>query len=169
MLIRMGAVGFVLVLLVATVTSQTLEDGWSGIKPLMTKKSEVEKKLGIAKSDSSGYYYDLGNGIVVRLNYSSTPCTPVHYERAKYRIPKDTVLDYVVYFNDPTLFSNLRFNRADYTRRVSDHRPTEFVLVNAKAGVMIVGYYRQDIVGEYVGTIYFKPSSRLKEKLRCKS
>ncbi len=169
MIIRMHAIGFILTLLAALATCQTLEDGWSGIKPLKTDKTEVEKKLGTPKSDENGYYYDLGNRTVIRLNYSTNPCTPDQYNRGKYRIPKDTVLDYVVYFNNTMLLSDLHFNGAEYTKQDGGHVGNEFVLLNEKTGIMIVGEYRPDTRRDEVGTIYFRPSSPLKEKLLCKS
>lgn len=168
MIIRMQAAAFVLTLLAVTAHSQSLEGGWSDIEPLRTEKTNVEKKLGVTKTDASGYYYELGNGIVMRINFSTTPCAPVHYDRDKYDIPRNTVLDYVVYFNNPMLLSDLRFKPGEFSRRVDDHRPTDYVLVNEKAGITIVGYYRQDLIGEYVSQIYFKPNLSIKEKRRCK-
>jgi hypothetical protein len=163
-----ASVIFALVL-TAGANCQTLEEGWSGIKPLETKKSVVEEKLGRTKLDAIGPYYDYdGNKIVIRANYSTSPCMPVPGDPKGYRIPKDTVLDYVVYFNNPTLLSEIKFDGDEYTKQLSVHRPDDFILLNEEKGIMIVGYVRNDVVGEYIDKIYFRPSRQVKAKLSCK-
>jgi hypothetical protein len=94
---------------------------------------------------------------------------PDQYNRGKYRIPKDTVLDYVIYFNNPKLLSDLSFMPDEYAKQDNGHVGDGFVLLNEKTGVMIVGYYRPDTQVDDVGKIYFRPGSPIEEKLLCKS
>jgi hypothetical protein len=162
---------FVVVLLLLSGTlkawSQTLESGWKEIKPLSTDKNTVEKILGKARKDNNDYFGYRTDIAFTQVNYSTEPCQGNQFNRGKFNVPKNTVLDYSVHFHRPTRLTELKFKRGKYTRQTNAHRPDEFILLNQSDGIMIIGSVEQGL--EYVGVIYFKPKKRDEAKFRCTS
>lgn len=115
------AILIVLSALSASSQGQSLEDGWLGILPLMTTKEDVEKKLGKPKIDENGYHGYRFEGGFIQVNYSTAPCKANPYNRGKYNIESDTVLDYTVNLHDGVRLSELKFDREAYRKEESTH------------------------------------------------
>jgi hypothetical protein len=144
---------------------QTIENGWKEIKPLKTSKAAVEKILGHAEPDQSGYFgYQPGDEVFVQVNYSTEPCQADSVGRGKYAVPKDTVLGYNVRFRKSINLSDLKYRRQDYVRQTDPHSEGQFVLINRNGGVMITG---ETNGSDLVNVIYFTPSTADKEKFKC--
>lgn len=144
---------------------QSLEDGWKDIRPLKTDKKTVEKILGTPKVDSNGYHgYKIGD-VFIQVNYSTEPCVGDLLNRGKYNVPKDTVLEYIVYFHEFTELSKLKFDRKKFTESRSEHLSEVFYLASREIGVIIAAFEQQG--REYVSNIEFRPKTKDMEKVKC--
>ena len=156
----------VVLLLVRPVLGDSIDDGWRGIKPLRTTKATVDKMLGAPVIDDNGYAgYRFEDGFV-QVNYSSAPCAGNQYNRGKYDVPENTVLDYRVIFHKHIKSSDVEFDRDRYSRQTSGHAPGAVYYQNQKTGVLIQIEIQQGT--EYLGTITFRPTEADKEKFKCK-
>jgi hypothetical protein len=83
---------------VSTALSQRYEDGWKGIKPLVSNRASVNTILGTPDVDIDGFYFYRSEDAFIRVNYSSTPCAKISSPRFRsaYNVPEWTVLDYYV-------------------------------------------------------------------------
>lgn len=157
---------FFLIMILSSVTfSQTIEDGWKGIKPLKTSRTEVEKLLGKPEIDDNGYHRYRTDEAFVRVNYSTTGCKDNQYKRGRYNVPEDTVLDYYVVINDFTLLSDLKIKKENYYRDASGDVENNVVYVERADTIIISVHIQQDT--EYVGTIYYQPQKEDKELYKC--
>jgi hypothetical protein len=153
-------------LLVPTASGDSIYDGWRGIKPLRTTKATVDKMLGVPVIDDNGYAgYPFEEGFV-QVNYSSIPCAGNQYNRGKYDVPENTVLDSRVSFHKHVKSSDLEFDRDRYVRQTNDHAPGLVYYQNRKTGVLIGIEIQQG--KEYLGTLTFRPTEADKEKFKCK-
>lgn len=144
---------------------QDIENGWKDIKPLLTNRTAVEKLLGNPRVDDNGYYGYSSNETFIQVNYSTKPCAGDQYNRGRYIISKDTVLDYTVTLKIPIRLSELNFNRELFTKDTGDHLSNVFYLNNRDAGIMITVFTQLD--AEYVGSIQFRPTKSDAEKFKC--
>lgn len=154
-----------IILLNSPLFCQTIENGWKGIKPLGTSKRTVEKLFGKAEIDDNGYYRYRFGDTFVRVNYSTAPCTDNPYERGRFNVPEDTVLDYYVVPKELSLLSQLKFNREKYYKDVSGDT-NSILLINDDDGV-IIGIQEQEGI-EYLAGLDFMASKSLTEKFKCK-
>lgn len=147
-------------------TCQSIDDGWKGIKPFVSNKASVEKLLGTPTIDNNGYYGYKYMGIGVQINYSTAPCIGDQYDRGKYTIPIDSVLSYVVNFNTPTKFSELKLSSEKFVE-VKDEHMLGDVWHYSKNGAIAISSYSRD-GEEFVGQIIVNASKQDKEKFLCK-
>ncbi|MCY7348151.1 MAG: hypothetical protein LH614_18315, partial [Pyrinomonadaceae bacterium] len=89
--------------------SQTVEDGWKGIKPLKTDKTAVDKILGKPEMDDNNYQRYSTDEAFVRVNYSTVPCKDNQYKRGEYNIAKDLVWDYYVVLDNIVKLSDFKY------------------------------------------------------------
>ena len=114
-------------LLVSTVSCQKLEDGWKGIQPLKTRKSAVEKMFGKPDIDDNGYHGYRFDGGFIQVNYSTAPCKENQYNRGKYNIESEIVLDYTVNLHNGIRLSELKFDREAYRKEESSQGSNLYV------------------------------------------
>ena len=142
-----------------------VEDGWKGIRPLRTNFDQVSKSLGKGKTDSDGNFNFVTEDASIHAIFSSAPCTEAGFGRGDYNVPERTILNYVVHMKKLVKFTDLDLDRENYVRDASGDVINSFTYVNKKDGVWISVRIRDDI--EYVGTIYYWPTEKDKEKFKC--
>jgi len=144
---------------------QSLEDGWKGIKPLITNRESVEKVLGKGEIDNNGYYNYRSVEAFVQVNYSTSPCVENQYGRGKYKIPAETVLGYKLSPKNLSLLSaiNARFER--YRKDTSGDLDGGYTLRNSEDGVAIEVETQGDV--EYFGGAIFGPSKKAAAEFQC--
>ena len=145
-----------------------IEDGWKGIKPLETRKADVERIVGRSTSELNGYYLYKTPDAVLDVNYSTKPCTPDAAKRGDYSVPEDTVLDYVVTIKGPLKLSGLEFKREKYDRDDgAGHLINYAVYIDKEDGITVEVFVENG--DEYVRRILVRPSPGSSEQLKCKS
>src|SRR5215207_5149895 len=104
-------------------------EGWKGIVPLITKRSEVEKILGI-RTDCENYcMYDSGdNRIFVR--YASEPCS----QEKKWTVPSGTVTEISVYGDEPKL-SDLKLDSRKFKKNPDPELNGYYSYENEEQGI----------------------------------
>lgn len=152
--------------LVAAASCQTLEDGWKGIQPLRTGKTKVEKILGNPKViDDNNYHGYRADGVFIQVNYSTAPCAENQYNRGRYNIPADTVLDYVVNLHTRIKLSDLKFEKAEYYRETDHHSSNLVYYTRRDNSIRITAVVQDD--GEYAGRISFMAGNSESQKHKC--
>ena len=81
-------------------------EGWKGIVPLITKRSEVEKILGIRTECQNSCIYDIGDDRIF-VRYASEPCS----KENDLTVSSGTVTEISVYLGDNPKFSSLKLDR----------------------------------------------------------
>lgn len=156
----------ILIVLSALSTSsqgQSLEDGWLGILPLVSTKEDVEKKLGKPKTDENGYHGYRFDGGFIQVNYSTAPCKENQYNRGKYNIESDTVLDYTVNIHEGVRLSALTFDREAYRKQESSHGGKLYV--RRDNSIWITAFIEGG--QEYVARLDFRAGNLQSAKHRC--
>lgn len=152
--------------LVSTVSCQTIEDGWKGVKPLKTDKAAVEKLFGkpevVDDNDYHGYRTD---GAFIQVNYSTAPCKENQYNRGKYNVPADTILDYTVNFKDRIKFSDLKVDKEKYNKEMDGHVGDLVYYTSRDNSIRITAIVQNE--AEYVGKISFRATKSDSEKFQC--
>lgn len=156
---------FMLLIINSAIFCTTIEDGWKGIKPLVTDKTTVNALLGKPLIDDNDYHkYSTEDG-GFNVNYSVNPCESNSYDRGEFNVPKDTVLTYYITLKKKLKLSDLEFKREKY-RRVKDHHfSNEVAYYNNDDGVEIQVHISDNV--EYIDRIYFRPSKKDKESFAC--
>lgn len=145
--------------------AQSLDDGWKGVRPLLTDKVAVEKTFGNAEIDDNGYHSYRHGGTFIQVNFSSAPCAKDQYNRGEFTVAADTVLGYTVNFSSSILLSELKFDTSSYRKETSDHAPGQIHYISDKHSVMISSAIQGS--REYVGRIMFKPNVADSKRLKC--
>ncbi len=158
---------FVFLVLPITSYGQTVESGWKGILPLVSGKADVEKAFGKPERvDDNGYYNYLMEDSFVQVNYAIEPCRPNQYDRGKFNVAKDTVLDVWVYLKKAIFLKDLNFDRPRYVRDTSGHTGGIYY-INRDMSVMISAGTQDAEGSEYVGRIEYRPAKKLEAKIIC--
>lgn len=152
----------------SAVRSQSIESGWKGIKSLQTTKTEVEKILGNPEVDENGYHNYRAEEAFVQVNYSTEPCSQNRYNRGRYNLPSDTVLEYVVHLKNPLKLADLQFEKEKYYRDTSGDANSIYYQ-NQKAGVAIGTQPLDETDTEYVTVFRFNVPEAIDEKVKCRS
>ncbi len=148
------------------VFSQTVEDGWKGIKPLRTNKVAVDKILGKPETDDNDYKRYSTDEAFIRVNYSTSPCKDNQYKRGEYNVPQDFILDYYVVLDKMVKLSDFKYKRGKYVKDTSGDLKSSALYINETDGVWLTVYIQED--AEYVTKIYYKPNKKNAEAFRCK-
>jgi hypothetical protein len=151
--------------LISTVSCQTIEDGWKGIQPLKTQKSSIEHLLGEGEKTKDGFYVYETSDFRIVMNYSTASCEANELARGKYNVPKDFVLNYIVYIKKPVEISKLKFDRHNYHRDQKGDTENSVLYLNKDESIIIGSNFQQET--EYGGTIYYKPRKVDIEKFKC--
>jgi len=158
---------FVFLVLTIVAHGQTVEAGWKGILPLISSMGDVEKAYGKAENiDDNGYHNYRIDDSFIQVSYATEPCQPNQYNRGKFNVPANTVLDVWVTLTKAILLTDLNFDRPKYLRDVSDHTGG-IHYIKREMNVMISAGIRDEHGDEYVGRIVYRPAERLKAKLIC--
>ena len=105
---------FAVLALISTDQAQPIDEGWKGVKPLVTTKGTVNKLFGKHNIDSNGYYGYRTEVGYIQVEYSTEPCVANQYDRGRYSVPEDIVLRYDVHIKKPLLFSDLIIDKSNY-------------------------------------------------------
>ena len=143
------------IFLASGVFGQTIENGWKGIEPLKTTKSEVEKILGKPEIDNDGFHKYRLDGAYIRINYSSIPCREDFFGRGKYKVPADTVLDYSVHWSDGINIVEISFDRKSFHRETDGHVAGLVHYISSEGDVLITAdiHDKTEIVGRILFNI----------------
>lgn len=163
--------GIILLLIIACCASQaqTVESGWKGILPLLSNETEVEEAYGKPdRIDDNGYFNYRLDDSFVQINYSSSPCLPNHYNRGKFNVPSNTVLDITVGIKKVVLLRDLAYDRPKYYRDTSGDVANYVSYRSQELGISIGTAILDEKGNEYVGSIRYSPSEELKTKFKCK-
>jgi hypothetical protein len=147
-----------------------VEKGWKGLLPLQSTKADVEKAFGNPeKVDENGYYnYRLVDAFV-QVNNSTEPCTANQYDRGKFNVPKDSVLDMWIYIKRNVLVSDLKFDRQQYQRDTSGDVENVVYYHSLESGISIGASVQDAKQNEYVGLITYRPARKLRIQFECKN
>lgn len=145
-------------------SDRSIEDGWEGIQVFKSRRVDVEKVFGKPFEEGVDTWYRK-EGVVVRVFYSTIPCTLGSYS-GSFNLPPETVISYGVTIGRGIPLSKLKFRKADYERWVNDHRPGQVEYFNSKAGVRFTSI-ANDEWGEVVGNIDFERTSEQDERYKC--
>lgn len=149
-------------------SGQSLEDGWKGILPLRSTKKDVEKTYGPpSRIDDNDYYQYVGDNFSAQVNYSTEPCSGNQYDRGKYNVPKDTVLDIWVYVRGNVLLSTVEFDRSKFVRK-PDQELLNLVHYYSSDNAMSISSSISDKEGnEYFGRVIYRTPPQLASKFTC--
>ncbi|MEO5859391.1 MAG: hypothetical protein ABIR33_10630 [Pyrinomonadaceae bacterium] len=156
-----------LICLSCSALGQAIEAGWKGVLPLVSSKSDVEKAYGKPERvDDNGYYsYRMADSFV-QVNYATEPCRPNQYNRGRFNVPANTVLDVWVSIHKTILLKELKYDGSKYLRDASGHTGV-FHYVNRESSIMISTSIQDAESNEYVGRIEYRAAERLKTKFAC--
>ena len=149
----------------ASSKGQSLENGWLGIRPLVSTREDVEKKLGKPEIDKNGYHGFVHDGTFIQVDYAVGPCQPDRRGRGSMNVPKDTVRGYHVWFDRGFKLSDLDWSKGRYDKQVDPHAWNQITYVNDTDGIIFkVGLWNDR---EYVTRITFNPSEAQRKKFQC--
>jgi len=150
----LGKLALVTAILIVLVTA----DGWKGIVPLQTTRSQAEKILGppTEACDNQCNYRSGDDRVFVR--YSREPCS----ESNPWKIPAGTVIEMSVYPDKAPKISDLRLDRRKFKKTNDPELDGYYWYENEEQGVT----YSVSRKGQVTGT-HWIGSSADDKKLRC--
>lgn len=132
-------------------------EGWRGIVPLHSTRSDVERLLGpMTHPCECGYYLDDVN---VFFKYSPGDCKS---GRGKWNVPRDTVLGIIVYPKTQPQLSDLKLDMSKFSKEYDGHVESIVSYVNDEEGLTI----EVDEDTRSVNGYYYGPAKKDK-LLRC--
>lgn len=137
----------------AAVSQQT--NGWRGIIPLRSTRTDVERQIG--KPNFKGELYDFEKERV-DITYSTAPCT--RGMKGSWNVPPDTVISIRVAPKTDIQFSDLQLDESKYKKTNGGHLPYVFYYTNDEGGVQV------EVIKGAVASITYFPSAENKH-LRC--
>ena len=147
---------------------QAVENGWKGILPLVSSRTDVEKAYGKhERVDDNGYYNYRTGDFFVQVNYATGPCHPNRYNRGKFNVPEGTVLDLWVHLKKTILLSDLNFNRDAYFRSTGGDVEGVVYYQSRDPKIFITTSILDDGQTEEVGRIIYGPSEKSAMKFTC--
>lgn len=132
-------------------------EGWRGLIPLHSSRTDVERLLG-APADPGGSFYYLGREGVIILYAAGSPCGE-HGEN-EWQVPRDTVVNITVSSEVKPKISNFRIDKKKFKRVDSGHLPYVFYYVDEEEGIRI------EVVRGRVDSITYFPAAK-DSHLRC--
>ena len=155
---------------VFSVSGQALEKGWRDLLPLISSKEKVEKIFGKPENvDDNGYHNYRLDEYFIQVNYSTDPCRPNQYDRGKFNVARDTVLDIWIHVKKNLLLTKLDFDRTKYYRDATGHVTNVVYYNSQETGISIVTSIQDESRDEYVGSIHYSPSEKFRLQFACKN
>ncbi len=163
-----GKLLLVLCLAFSCVQSDSIENGWHGIKALETTRDQVEKVLD-AKPEKRGLttsYYT--QDAIVHVIYATKPCS--NDGLGRFNIPENTVISYIVIpksskYEDDLAKMEIRLD--EYERYDDEHQLSLVYYSNKEKGIRIAA--TKDGTKQILGTIDYDPPHNKLESLLCKT
>lgn len=153
--------------------SDFIEKGWKGIVPLVTKKTEVENKIGkpyrIGNPKTMGHsihFYETAKGTIY-IKYSTARCQNNGGKTGSFDVPIDTVVEYRVFPKQELKFSDLKLSIKKYSKFYEQSDFTDFSYKNDDDGIEITTKKKGGI--EYIYYIDFAPRIKNINYRECKS
>lgn len=146
-------------LLLGSCVGQTVEDGYLGIKPLSTTRSELEEKYGNGEKAQKWLFEYKHDARIVRVRLSAGECA-----NSRYKVTRDTVLSYDVVFISFPKLSDLVFDKRNFYRDTSGDSGS-IVYRDQEHGISI-GTQNQLGV-EYVQVISYYPGRNVHKECVC--
>lgn len=129
---------------------------WRGIVPLHSTRADVERLLGRANFEDSGYEID---GVRVQLTYTSQGCQ--EGLPSGWGVPSDTVASITVSSSEELLLNDVLVSGRNYDQVYALHAPQLIEYVDADEGVRY-----SSVEGYVLNTTYFGTAADNKQ-LRC--
>ena len=104
----------------ASLTVSLQSDGWRGIVPLRSSRTQVEQVLGRFGTRCKCYSTETET---VRVKYASGPCKG---DLAGWNVPQGTVLSLQIYPKNPMSFSEMRVAKEEFVKTVDDATFTHY-------------------------------------------
>lgn len=140
------------------ISCQSFEDGWRGIKPLVTTRDAVEAQLGPGENRSEEESAYKETSVVIK--YIVSPCDQNGLNR-----PAGTVLSYNVALDPVARLDSMKIQISKYQKDKSGDTAS-FAYLNSKDGITIIAQEQEGV--EYVTGFMFSPEKKLKEESSCK-
>jgi len=146
----------------AIMPAQSQVEGWRGLVPLHSTRTDVERLLGApTKSHGVASTYDTKNERV-HIFYSGGPCKKGVSE--EWNVPADTILSLTVHPNAKLLVDSLKLDKSKYRREGDPHADLIVYYVNKEEGIRVEARMLED--GEDVDSITYEPAAK-DSRLRC--
>lgn len=142
-----------------------IENGWKGIKVLETKREAVEKLLGKPKETGIRVKYETEDAYI-EVMYSAEPCSSDGYLN-KFKVDRNTVLEYEVNLKEIIEVTKFDWNKADYTKATDGEGLLNWIYYdNLKLGISVGAVIDDDNV-EKVRRISFNRTTEQVQKFSC--
>lgn len=137
---------------------QSQREGWRGIVPAQSTRTEVERLLGPPSDDCKCAYYL--NDVNVFFAFSSSNCKADGSEG--WNVPLDTILRIIVYPKPHPRFSQLPIDKTKFEERHIGHIENIVSYMNESEGLRIEVNAERDLVSGF----YYGPAAKY-QHLRC--
>jgi len=134
-------------------------EGWKGIVPLITKRSEVEKILGIRTDCENSCLYDINHDRIF-VRYASEPCG----KENTWTVPRGTVFEISVELDNNPKISSLKLVRRKFKKTPDPELNGYYSYENEEQGITYTVSERGRVVG-----IHWWGTAERHQKLRCPS
>ena len=123
------------ILVLGLVFSPAHGQGWNGIIPLHSTRSDVEKILGKSNEELSAYssLYRTTEGTVIIDYADGLPCSRRESE-IRWRVPRNTVENVLITPNRESPLSKLRIDVTKYRTKSGGDRPEDIYYINDESG-----------------------------------
>ena len=135
-------------------------EGWKGIVPLITKRSEVEKILGAPANRCENFCKYKNGDDEIFIQYADEACS----KENKWLVPSGTVTEISVYPGEGPKFSSLKLNRRKFKKTNDPELHGYAWYGNDKEGIT----YSVSEEGRVTGIHLYGTADR-RQKLRCPS
>jgi hypothetical protein len=132
-------------------------EGWKGIVPLITKRSDVEKILGIRTDCENSCLYDINDDRIF-VRYASEPCS----KENTWTVPGGTVFEISVEVGDNPKISSLKLDRRKFKKTLDPELNGYYSYENEEQGITYTVSERDRVIG-----IHWWGTAERRQKLRC--
>jgi hypothetical protein len=137
--------------------------GWRGIVPLHSTRSDVERLLGPPKESRGAFSAYKTKDEEVRVSYSIASCKTD--KSANWNVPLGTVIQFTVHPNEHMLVKSLKLDKTKYERELDYHSRNIIYHFNREEGIHISARFFEG-EDEFVDSITYWPRAA-DEHLRC--
>jgi len=156
----------ILLNLVLVFLSCDIKQGWKGVKPLETKKSEVEKIFGKPVVEKDGFFGYRTPEAYINIEYTALPCSKSVGGRGSYNVPESTVFNYIVTLTKRRRLSDVDYDPWQYEKSGDDGHLKDYAAYSNEADGVTIEVSIEDGV-EYAGVIHFYPTPANEKKFEC--